>query len=150
MSQNQVRWRGLAIFLCDIADHCIALSQFHRVVLSQGCLVAISQFHRVVLSQGCLAAISQYRKIADRLIVIIIMCNSCSFCNVQYAISHIGDFKVFQCECSLMHAMRWSFASQSHVFYHFGSFRRYPIILCTMRSLLRCEFTFFTMKLRFF
>ena len=90
---------------CDITYLCIALPQSHRVVLSQGCLVAISQYH----------------EIADRLIVIIIMCNLCDFCDVRYAISHIGDFKVFQRECSLMHAMRWIFASQSRVFYHFGS-----------------------------
>ena len=94
MSQNQLRWRGLAI--CFAISQ-IATSHYHNLIVLFYRKVAWSQYRKIVGSHDNRSQDrgSQDRKIADLLIVIIIMCNSCDFCDVRYAISHIGDFKVF-------------------------------------------------------
>ena len=86
----------------------------HRsIVVSRYCITTnfIKMCYRRV-------AQSHYRKVADRNIVLSQDRRSLQSLNgyvffhatLRYAISHIGYrrfFKVFQCECFLMHAMRW-------------------------------------------
>lgn len=93
----------------NISFRCIVLPQFSHVVLSQGYLIATFQRSLIAISQD---HGSQYR--------LIVMCLLCNFarCDMRYRISAI--FKVFQRECLLIHAMRWS-SRRNLTFYHFDS-----------------------------
>lgn len=137
MSQEDLQWNISVICITVLHYHNIALSQFCCVVLSHFCLIlqnrkiSKSLYRKIVVSQNrkyrcfnlavvklqnCSIAKSKNRSNAKS--------QNCSvffvqFCEMRYAISHIGDFSRFSNVIfQLMHAMRWR-SHHNIAIYHF-------------------------------